>query len=698
MKVKGYQIFWAQIVAVVFLLFVGFWVSTQLFVLLTGLVNGELGVPSFYLYDYPIYSPLSIWSWLVHFSDIYHEEFYYAFIPLLVSVFLCFCSTVWLSILRHREDAAPTTYGTSRWSLDSEVKESELVFNEGALSSIRPAVRKKAQKDIGRTVVLGKLDDGTILRHTGPQHIAVIAPSRAMKGVGIIIPTLYSWLNSVVVTDIKKENWFATSGFRSKFSHCICFDPSDPQSAGWNPLLEVRKGERYEVRDVQNIALTLVDPNGDKNQLSHWDEAAATLLSATILHILYAEENKTLEGVAYFLTDPSRDIRYTLYIMMSTSHLGSRPHRMISSAAREMLNKSDNELSGVVSTAMNYLSLYRDPTVAKVTSRSDFRIKDIVSADKPVSLYVVVSPDEIKRLRPLIRLLLNMLGKLTDVPLTPGNEDSPYPYNLLMLMDELPAFGHMRFFETSLGFLAGYGIKAMLIAQSLAQVSNVYGRNSALMEAAHITVFYTPNPKDIDGAKQISEMLGDTTQERRNSMFSGGRLAWLLKNVTVSAQEAQRKLLTPGEVLQFPATKKIILISGLYPVIANKIKYYEDPLFMPRMLPPIPVDGTYKDYPAETENPWLGCIIAKPVPPSEDEDETGEVMVPVGQSEDTEKQIKPAEKVAKELRPEVAPEVEQDNSEDETFRREMSLQSSKRVEERRLESKEKSDLDNDISW
>jgi type IV secretion system protein VirD4 len=105
------------------------------------------------------------------------------------------------------------------------------------------------------------LYQGRYLRHDGPEHVLLVAPTRSGKGVGVVLPTLLSWTQSVVIHDIKGENWALTAGWRARFSHCLLFDPTDSSSARFNPLLEVRKGA-HEVRDVQNIADILVDPEG----------------------------------------------------------------------------------------------------------------------------------------------------------------------------------------------------------------------------------------------------------------------------------------------------------------------------------------------------------------------------------------------------------------------------------------------------
>ena len=281
------------------------------------------------------------------------------------------------------------------------------------------------------------------------------------KGVGLVVPTLLTWPGSAIVHDIKGENWGLTAGWRARFGRVLLFDPTNTKSAAYNPLLEVRRGE-WEVRDVQNIADVLVDPEGALEKRNHWEKTSHSLLVGTILHVLYAEKDKTLAGVANFLSDPKRPIETTLRAMMTTPHLGKTGvHPVVASAARELLNKSENERSGVLSTAMSFLGLYRDPVVAAVTRRCDWRIRDLVEAERPVTLYLVVPPSDISRTKPLIRLILNQIGRR----LTEELDSKRRRHRLLLMLDEFPALGRLDFFESALAFMAGYGLKSFLIAQ-----------------------------------------------------------------------------------------------------------------------------------------------------------------------------------------------------------------------------------------
>ena len=223
----------------------------------------------------------------------------------------------------------------------------------------------------------------------------------------------------------------------------------------------------------------LVDPEGSLEKRNHWEKTSHSLLVGAILHVLYAEKDKTLAGVAAFLSDPRRPIELTLSAMMTTPHLGEKgPRPVIASAAREPLNKSDNECSGVLSTAMSFPGLYRDPVVAAVTARCDWRIDDLVSGEKSTTLYLVVPPSDISRTKPLVRLVLTQIGRrLTEDQHAKGRR-----HRLLLMLDEFPALGRLDFFESALALMAGYQIKTFLIAQSLNQIEKAYGRNTSILD------------------------------------------------------------------------------------------------------------------------------------------------------------------------------------------------------------------------
>jgi len=569
-----------QIAVVFAIVMLGVWAATQWAAAMLG-YQAQLGPAWLHLGNVPVYRPWQLFPWWYHFDAYAPEVFDKAGTLAGSSGALGCAAAIFGSLWRARQVGQVTTYGSARWASLREIRQAGL---------LRP-----------RGVVLGRVQ-GDYLRHEGPEHVLAFAPTRSGKGVGLVVPTLLSWLDSAVIHDIKGENWELTSGWRSKFSHCLRFDPTDPRSARYNPLLEVRRGPE-EVRDVQNIADILVDPDGSLERRDHWQKTSHSLLVGVILHVLYAEADKTLSRVDALLSDPGRSFAVTLLAMLNANHCGTaetpRTHPVVAAAARELLNKSENERSGVLSTALSYLALYRDPRVAEVTATCDWRIADLIDGEHPVSLYLVVPPSDIARTRPLIRLILNQIGRRLTERL-PGEASKR---QLLLMLDEFPALGRLDFFETTLAFLAGYGVRAFLIAQSLNQIVKAYGENNSIIDNCHVRIAFASN--DERTARRISDALGTATEQRAMRNYAGHRLAPWLAHVMVSRQETSRPLLTPGEVMQLSPKEELVLIAGLPPIRAAKLRYFEDRNFTARRLPaPELGDAVFADRPPPRAHDW----------------------------------------------------------------------------------------------
>src|SRR5450631_2713151 len=553
------KILWGQIVIVVAIVLATMWAATQWVAWKLGF-QPQLGHPWFELISgVPVYLPPAFLLWWYAYDDYAPEVFIEGAYIAASGGFISIAVAMGMSVWRAREAKNAATYGSARWATLAEIRAAGLAAPDG--------------------VILGQ-SESDYLRHDGPEHVLCFAPTRSGKGVGLVVPTLLTWPGSCIVHDIKGENWDLTSGFRARHGRVLLFDPTNTKSAAYNPLLEVRRGE-WEVRDVQNVADVLVDPEGSLERRNHWEKTSHALLVGAILHVLYAEPDKTLAGVASFLSDPKRPIEVTLRAMMTTAHLGEAgPHPVIASAARELLNKSENERSGVLSTAMSFLGLYRDPVVAKVTHHCDWRIRDLVEGDWPTTLYLVVPPSDISRTKPLVRLILNQIGRrLTEDLQAKGRRR-----RLLLMLDEFPALGRLDFFESALAFMAGYGLKSFLIAQSLNQIEKAYGPNNAILDNCHVRVSFATN--DERTAKRVSDALGTATEMRALRNYAGHRLSPWLGHLMVSRQETARPLLTPGEVMQLPPSDELVLVSGVPPIRARKARYFEDPRLTERILAP----------------------------------------------------------------------------------------------------------------
>jgi type IV secretion system protein VirD4 len=589
------KILWGQVLLVTAVVLAFLWAATE-WTAWRLAFQPQLGPPWFEILGWPIYQPPAFfWWWFAYDAyarEIFVEGAYIAASGGIAAIVVAVAMSVW----RAREVKKVTTYGSARWAETREVRRAGLLRADG--------------------VMLGRWH-GAYLRHDGPEHVLCFAPTRSGKGVGLVVPTLLTWPGSAIVHDIKGENWTLTAGWRARFGRVLLFDPTNPDSAAYNPLLEVRRGE-WEVRDVQNIADVLVDPEGALERRNHWEKTSHSLLVGTILHVLYAEADKTLAGVATFLSDPRRPIETTLRAMMTTPHLGRQGvHPVVASAARELLNKSDNERSGVLSTAMSFLGLYRDPVVARVTRQCDWRIRDLVEDARPATLYLVVPPSDISRTKPLVRLILNQIGRR----LTEKLNSKDRRHRLLLMLDEFPALGRLDFFESALAFMAGYGLKSFLIAQSLNQIEKAYGQNNSILDNCPVRVSFATN--DERTAKRVSDALGTATELRAMRNYAGHRLSPWLGHLMVSRQETARPLLTPGEVMQLPPDDELVLVSGCHPIRAKKARYYEDAELQARILPPptlsqLGAAAASEPQPSPPAGDWAGAVAAPPASATDD--------------------------------------------------------------------------------
>jgi len=478
--------------------------------------------------------------------------------------------------------AQADVHGSARWATLRDLKAAG-VLPRNATSPVIPGAEG---------IFLGLYTDLRGRRYrlydNEPHHVMLIAPTRSGKGVGYVVPNLLNYRHSAVVLDVKRELYDATSGYRRSElgQEIFLFDPTSSHTSHYNPLDEIRLGP-HEVRDTQNIADLVVDPEGSFESRTHWQLTAHELLTATMLHLKYThgaavpgavqiDSDQTLNGCAQFLSDPRRPIHATLKEMLNTRHLPSGGHPLICSTARAMLDKAPEELSGVVSTALSYLSLYRDPLVAAATSTSDFRILDLVEHSRPVTLYIAVPPSDLTRTRPLLRLFLNQLCRNLTQTLDPNRRE------VLFLLDEFPALRRLLFFVDSLAYLAGYKVRALIVTQDMAQLQANYGTHESITANCQVRIAMTPNRPET--AQILSNMLGTfTVHHSHTTRRFGGRLF----ESSTTPTEVKRPLLTPDEVLRLPESDALLFLSGRPPVRATRARFYEDKELLRRsQLPP----------------------------------------------------------------------------------------------------------------
>lgn len=577
-------------------------------------VAGFSGATQYFAYEFSfhpqlgfsvghVYQPFHILLWHGRFGAEYPDSMMRAAsVGSLVTIVL-FLVLVISTMIRARS-VRPNDYlhGSARWA------EPEHVQAAGLLSDAPDSVYVGAHYD--------KRGQLQYLRHSGPEHVLAFAPTRSGKGVGLVIPSMLSWSGSSIIADLKGELWALTAGWRQKYAknRVLRFEPAlRDGGVAWNPLAEIRRDEdpagdvEFNFGDIQNIATLIVDPDG-KGLENHWQKTAFALLTGVIHHALYLEHQggptATLPQIDRLLSDPARPVADLWKEMTEFPHVAGRPLETIVQAARDMMDRPDEEAGSVLSTAKSYLSLYRDPVVAKNVSRCDFRIRDLMHHADPVSLYVVTQPNDKQRLRPLVRILFNMTVRLLadKMDFENGRPVRAYRHRLLVMLDEFTSLGKMDILQESLAFVAGYGLKFYIIIQDLSQIRarEVYGRDESITSNCHVQVAFPPNR--METAEHLSRLTGQTTIVKDQITTSGKRASPLLGSVSVTSQEVGRPLLTPDEAMRMPSPEKdaagmivkpghmVIYVAGYPAIYGVQPLYFQDATFQARAsVPPPPV-------------------------------------------------------------------------------------------------------------
>ena len=268
-------------------------------------------------------------------------------------------------------------------------------------------------------------------------------------------------------------------------------------------------------------------------------------------------------------------------------------HPKVAEAAANMYNGAEQTAASIMQTAQTSMAVYQDPLIRQNTAVSDFTLRDLLDPSQEVSLYLVLQPNDIDKLRPILRLFVNtMLAKLVrDMEFarkedakkgTAAKLEKAKKQRLLLMLDEFPQLGKLESIEKSLAICAGYGVKICIVAQSMGQLNKIYTKDNAIPGNCHVQIYFTPTLEDGGGtAKTLSDTLGDKTIHSYSKSDNGK-----VFQSSTSTSNMARKLMTPDEVRRMPADRELVFVAGFRPVYGKKIRYYEQKYFMDRVLDP----------------------------------------------------------------------------------------------------------------
>lgn len=475
-------------------------------------------------------------------------------------------------------------HGAARWATASEQRAAGLRARQG--------------------LILGRAREGGFLITDGPEHVMLYAPTRTGKGVGVVIPNLLTWPHSVVVLDIKRENFEATAGYRAESGQrVLMFDPlaSDGRTARFNPLGHVDRSDPLAVLDELQRMAAMLFPGHDHAD-PFWSEAARTGFIGVGAYVAATPDRPfTLGEIFRQLTAGDPRQRFPKAIETRLREGRPLPAGCVA-ALNDFCASSENTFASVRQTLTTRMGLWLNPRVDAATTASDFDLRDLRSGK--MSLYLGASPDNLLRVAPLYSLLFQQLVDLNSRSL-PAPSDKP----TLVLLDEFARLGAAPVLAHAFAWVAGYGLRLLPVLQGPAQLRAIYGHDLAEDIFANCGVEVVFAPKDLKTAQDLSERLGAYTYAARSRSrpkgFGRGR-----RTVTVSDQ--RRPLMLPQELLQMPPTDLLVLKSGLPAICGRKIAYYREPVLRRRFRPAPQIDPTP---PLPNDAPFPG-----PTPTQDDAD------------------------------------------------------------------------------
>jgi type IV secretion system protein VirD4 len=452
-------------------------------------------------------------------------------------------------------------YGDARFASGGEIRKAGLMGDHG--------------------IIVGSYG-GKYLMFPGQQHVIISAPTRSGKGVGVVIPNLLNWSDSVVVLDIKQENWDLTSGFRSKHGQgCFLFNPAatDYRTHRYNPLAYISEDPNFRIDDAQKIA-NMLFPDVEGTDVI-WTATPRSLFLGIVLFLAESPEKPLTLGQVVRETLMDGDgAKYFARVINERAAQG----KPFSGTCVRALNSyvsiaAENTRAGIITSFRSKLELWMNPLVDAATSANDFDLRDV--RKKRMSIYLGVTPDNLERMAPLLNLFFQQLIDLNTRELPSQNH--ALKHSCLLLMDEFTAIGKISILSKGISYIAGYNLRMLPIIQSPNQLVEVYGQESAQTFTTNhaLNIVFPPKASETQTAKDISEWLGNQTVKTVSKTRS--RSIFKTDSDTNNTSEQERALMLPQEITSLGERKELIIMENVKPILAEKIVYFKEPEFVNRL-------------------------------------------------------------------------------------------------------------------
>ena len=488
-------------------------------------------------------------------------------------------------------------HGDARFANASEVARAGLLGERG------PGGHRDQRGGAPRrpAILIGRYR-GRFLSLPGQLSVMLSAPTRSGKGVGVVIPNLLNWPDSVVVLDIKGENYDITAGFRAAHGQAVyAFSPFDEgaRSHRWNPLSAIRTSPLHRVGDLLSIGQVFFpnDVNGTSSEAFFNDQARNLFLGLGLVLLETPSLPRTIGELLRQSSGKGKTLKDHLTALITERNGTAETPPLVSNepnpappplsdecvdALQRLLSNSDNTLSSVVATFNAPLTIFADAIVDAATSTDDFSLDDV--RRRPMSIYMRIPPNRLASARPLLNLFFSQLVNLNARQLP--EQDPGLTRQCLLVNDEFAAMGRVGVITSAAAFLAGYNLRLLTVVQAMSQLDAVYGDREARTFATNHGLQILFAPREQRDADEYSAMLGQFTERATSHGRSRSFSQHGHSSISTNNSQQRRALLLPQEFKELGSERLVVIVENCKPILAEKIRYHRDSVFRARLRRP----------------------------------------------------------------------------------------------------------------
>ena len=408
-------------------------------------------------------------------------------------------------------------------------------------------------------------------------HELVVGDTGAGKSFRKVIPDLLQMTGSYVVADVKgtlyrqtrqvmEENGYQVRVLNLKdlrYSNCF------------NPLEYLEREDEVMALVDTFVFNSRTDGTGQGDQF--WEDSMAMLLTSVLTYLVQTEgEEKTfaraLELIGGLIVVKGEIMSFSPYEIQMRILEATNPGNAAVTFYKQFKQAPAETLQSILISTTSRLRLWNISDVKVLTARDEMNIDSLV--EEKTVLYLVLPPQN-RTYRVISAMFLSTLfSYIQRKAERKGGGKLPVP--LALLLDEFANLGKINDFSTTLTLVRSYGIRVVLIIQSVQQLEHNYDKDEDTI-VSNCAIYNYLGTNSVKTREDLVRRLGKTTiTEESSSRNTGGKQG----GGSLSDRGVGRELLTIDELAVIDAeNKNSIVLMGGHPFFCEKFQTQKHPLF-----------------------------------------------------------------------------------------------------------------------